>query len=142
MKTLKGFLPSHEDATEEELLQLQGERVNIEGDHKNEHLKSEAKAEKEMKRLRELLSIIDDAARVAQQHDLELERARRFIAALEDISSPYEELYNQKSRSCKQLYITPFNNSALRKTGCLVTGFGIFIIDLGFTALARFAVCL
>ncbi|KFD47379.1 hypothetical protein M513_11742 [Trichuris suis] len=29
-----------------------------------------------------------------------------------------------------------------RKTGCLLTGFGIFIIDLGFTALARFAVCL
>ncbi|KFD50487.1 hypothetical protein M514_08714 [Trichuris suis] len=96
MRTLKGFLPSHEeDATEEELLQLQGERVNIEGDHENEHLKSEAKAEKEMKRLTELLSIIDDAARVAEQHDLKLERTRRFTAALEDISSPYEELYNQ-----------------------------------------------
>ncbi|KFD70303.1 hypothetical protein M514_17387 [Trichuris suis] len=92
MRTLKGFLPSHEeDATEEELSQLQGERVNIEGDHENEHLKSEAKAGKEMKRLRELLSIIDDAARVAEQHDLKLERARRFTATLENISSSYEE---------------------------------------------------
>ncbi|KFD46856.1 hypothetical protein M513_12261, partial [Trichuris suis] len=106
MRTLKGFLPTHEDdATEEELLQLQGERVNIEGDHENEHLKSEAKAEKEMKRLRELLSIIDDAARVPEQQDLKLERARRFTAALGDISSPYEELYDQKSRNCKQLYM-------------------------------------
>ncbi|KFD46370.1 hypothetical protein M513_12741 [Trichuris suis] len=114
MKTLKGFLPSHEeDATEEELLHLLGERVNIEGDHESEHLKSEAKAGKEMKCLRELLSIIDDAARVAEQHDLKLVRARRFTAALEDISSPYEELYNQKSRNCKQLYITSsFNNNA------------------------------
>ncbi|KFD53917.1 hypothetical protein M514_05184 [Trichuris suis] len=100
MRTLKGFLPSHEeDATEEELLQLQGERVNIEGDHENKHLKSKAKAEKEMKRLRELLSIIDDAARVAEQHDLKLEKARRCTAALEDISCPYEELHNQKSHS-------------------------------------------
>ncbi|KFD46579.1 hypothetical protein M514_12558 [Trichuris suis] len=93
-----GFMELHEeDATEEELLQLQGERVNIEGDHENEHLKSEAKAEKEMKRLRELLSIIDDAARVPEQRDLKLERARRFTPALGDISSPYEELYKQKS---------------------------------------------
>ncbi|KFD60525.1 hypothetical protein M514_27312 [Trichuris suis] len=115
MRTLKGFLPTHEDdATEEELLQLQGERVNIEGDHENEHLKSEAKAEKEMKRLRELLSIIDDAARVPEQQDLKLERARRFTAALGDISSPYEELYDQKSRNCKQLYMaSSFNSNIL-----------------------------
>ncbi|KFD56884.1 hypothetical protein M514_02141 [Trichuris suis] len=62
----------------------------------------------EMKHLRELLSIIDDAATIAEQHDPNLERSRRFRAALEDILSAYRELYDQKCRDAKQLTITPF----------------------------------
>ncbi|KFD49741.1 hypothetical protein M514_09438 [Trichuris suis] len=50
----------------------------------------------EMKHLREFLSIIDDAAIIAEQHDPNLKRSRRFRAGLEDISSAYRELYDQK----------------------------------------------
>ncbi|KFD51877.1 hypothetical protein M514_07206 [Trichuris suis] len=62
----------------------------------------------EMKHLRELLSIIDDSATIAEQHNLNLERSRRFRAGLEDISNAYRELYDQKSRDAKQLTITSF----------------------------------
>ncbi|KFD58299.1 hypothetical protein M514_01062 [Trichuris suis] len=62
----------------------------------------------EMKHLRELLSIIDDAATIAEQYDPNLERSRRFRAELEDISSAYRELYDQKGRDAKQLTITSF----------------------------------
>ncbi|KFD50261.1 hypothetical protein M514_08889 [Trichuris suis] len=62
----------------------------------------------EMKHLGELLSIIDDAARIAEQHNPNLERSRRFRAGLQDISSAYRELYDQKSRDAKHLTITSF----------------------------------
>ncbi|KFD52839.1 hypothetical protein M514_06330 [Trichuris suis] len=61
-----------------------------------------------MKHLRELLSIIDDSATIAEQHDPSLERSRRFRAGLEDISSAYRELCDQKSRDAKQLTIASF----------------------------------
>ncbi|KFD50416.1 hypothetical protein M513_08643 [Trichuris suis] len=82
--------------------------VTIPGRTREERLSSEAKAEMEMKHLRELLSIIDDAAIIAEQHDHNLERSRRFKAELEDTSSAYRELYDQKSRDAKQLTITSF----------------------------------
>ncbi|KFD47339.1 hypothetical protein M514_11797 [Trichuris suis] len=66
----------------------------------------------EIKHLRELLSIIDDAATIAEQHNPNLERSRRFRAALEDILSAYRELYDQKSRDAKQLTITSFFKSS------------------------------
>ncbi|KFD69405.1 hypothetical protein M514_07957 [Trichuris suis] len=62
----------------------------------------------EMKHLRELLSIIDDAATIAEQHDPNLEQSRRFRAGLEDISSVHRELYDQKRCDAKQLTITSF----------------------------------
>ncbi|KFD46885.1 hypothetical protein M513_12243 [Trichuris suis] len=55
----------------------------------------------EVKHLRELLSIIDDAATIAEQHNPNFERPRRFRAGLEDIPSAYRELYVQKGRDAK-----------------------------------------
>ncbi|KFD59025.1 hypothetical protein M514_00188, partial [Trichuris suis] len=70
-----------------------------------------------MKHSRELLSVTDDAATIAEQHDPNLERSRRFRAGLEYISSAYRELYDQKSRDAKQLTITSFfKRSNLTKT--------------------------
>ncbi|KFD64279.1 hypothetical protein M514_23563 [Trichuris suis] len=106
---IEEVLASHEeDVTKEELLQLQDERVNIEGEQENEQSNSEAKAEMEVKHLRELLSIIDDSETIAEQHNPNLERSRRFRAGLEDISSAYRELYDHKRRDAKQLAITSF----------------------------------
>ncbi|KFD50062.1 hypothetical protein M514_09022 [Trichuris suis] len=62
----------------------------------------------EMKHLRQLISITGYAATIAEQHDPNLERSRRFRAGLEDISSAYRELYDQKSRDAKQLTTTSF----------------------------------
>ncbi|KFD61368.1 hypothetical protein M514_26423 [Trichuris suis] len=109
---IEEVLASHEeDVTEEELLQLQDERVNIEGEQENEQSNSEAKAEMEVKHLRELLSIIDDAATIAEQDDPNLERSRRFRAGLEDISSAYTELYDHKRRCCVSKLMLVFPDS-------------------------------
>ncbi|KFD62171.1 hypothetical protein M514_25656 [Trichuris suis] len=55
----------------------------------------------EMKHLRELLSIIDDAATIAEQRDPNLERSRRFRAGLEGIPSAYRELASWRIRITK-----------------------------------------
>ncbi|KFD46882.1 hypothetical protein M514_12240 [Trichuris suis] len=71
----------------------------------------------EMKYLRELLSIIDDAATIAEQHNPNLERSRRFRAGLEDTPSAYRESCDQKSRDAKQLTLTSsFKRSNLTET--------------------------
>ncbi|KFD59196.1 hypothetical protein M514_28624, partial [Trichuris suis] len=102
-------LPSHEqEALEEELIELQEERIRTDAEHETERSEGEAIREMEKEHLREVLATIDSAAMLAERYDTNLERARLFRAGLEDVSRAYKELYIRRIREARQLDVTSF----------------------------------
>ncbi|XP_062887428.1 general transcription factor II-I-like isoform X3 [Mobula hypostoma] len=91
-----------QELTDEELMQLQEERIRIETKRNSERPKSEVIQELNVKRLHEIFATIDSAAMIAEKYDFNFERTRRFRAGLQDVLSAYKELYDKKMHKAKQ----------------------------------------
>ena len=89
------LLASHDkELTDEELMQLQEERIRFETEQMNEQPENKAVQELNVKHLKEIFMMIDNAAMIAEKYDFNFERARRFRAGLQTVLSTYKELYN------------------------------------------------
>ncbi|XP_062926341.1 tigger transposable element-derived protein 1-like [Mobula hypostoma] len=99
-------LASHDqELTDEELMQLQEERITIETERSS---KNEVVQGLNVKQLREIFAAIDSAAMIAEKYDFNFERARRFRAGLQDVLSAYKKLYDLKMREAQQSSILSF----------------------------------
>lgn len=97
-------LASHnQELTDEELKELQEERIRFETERNCERPESEVIQELNVKHLRDIFATLDSAAIIAEKHDLNFERARRFRTGLQDVLSVYKELYDGKIRDAKRL---------------------------------------
>ncbi|KFD68751.1 hypothetical protein M514_18992 [Trichuris suis] len=102
-------LASHEqDVSEEELIQMQEERVRTDAEHESERPEGEAIRGMETKCLQELLAMTDGAAMLAERYDVNFERARLFGGGLEDVSRAYRKLYTRRTREARLSDITSF----------------------------------
>lgn len=101
------ILASHDqELTEEELMQLQEERIRMETDCHSEQPENEVIQELNLKHLHEIFTRIDNAAMLAQKYDFNFERARKFRAGLKEVLSAYKQLYDEM-RGAKQSNIQP-----------------------------------
>ena len=106
---VEDLLTSHEkELTNEELVQLQEERLRIEIERNCERPESEVIQELNVNHLHEIFTTIENAALIAEKHDFNFDRARTFRAGLQDVLSIYKELYDGKMCKAKQASILSY----------------------------------
>lgn len=75
---------------------------------------SEVNQKLNIKHLREIVTMNDSAAMIAEKYDFNFERTHKFRAGLQDVLSVYKGLYDRKMGEAKQSSILSYSSPSHR----------------------------